>query len=370
MLEKASIYINYLSEKIEELKAMTASLSSNPTDIKYNSENIEVDGINDSQELSRISKQLKDLQELVNIYTRMIDNRSLKPNHGEKTVDLESFVSINLNNRIQNFFLIDGPTNIKAGLLSVDSLLGKALLGHKMGDKFSFSSPGGLVEILIESVLNYDKEEVIISDSKTSGMECLLEELLEEIETHYERLKNDRDFLNTNHDVVVESGDEDHINYRDRIRDNDITSANQLLSSAKKDLETLSRILKIRTGKVFVTETEKQIKSNKEDKQETSIKTSATEADTTTDPKIFTEVEEGAIVTLDFSDSRTASFLIVRDPVKLLIKRCITMSSPMGLAIMGKKLGEIIKLNDSLSVTITGFVDDIMSFDELGHKSR
>jgi len=77
----------------------------------------------------------------------------IEKNHKSGQVLVGSTVKVKVNQSDLELTLVGSDESDPAnGIISVDSPIGKTLLGHKVGDKVLVSTPGGKTEYLIEAI--------------------------------------------------------------------------------------------------------------------------------------------------------------------------------------------------------------------------
>ena len=152
------------AEKLEELKAQLVDYETNKMkevaeQIKearsYGdlSENSEYDEAKDRQ--GKIASKILELKDLIE--NAVIIDASEEDNVPKDVVTLGSIVEVeDIEYKEKEKYTIVGSqeANPKEGRISDDSPLGKALHGHKAGEKISVEAPAGIIKFKILSVEN------------------------------------------------------------------------------------------------------------------------------------------------------------------------------------------------------------------------
>jgi len=89
------------------------------------------------EDMSWAQGRLKELEQIIN-------NSKIITNHKGDNIVIGSKVEIKINNQEREYTIV-GPQEVNPakGLISNESPLGQALLGHKVGDKIEVSAPIG-----------------------------------------------------------------------------------------------------------------------------------------------------------------------------------------------------------------------------------
>ena len=112
------------------------------------SENAEYDAAKEAQGM--LEMKISKLEEVV-ANARIIDESQLDLS---KVLVLSSVTIINLNNKMEmNYTLVaESEADLKSGKISVNSPLGKGLLGKKVGDVVEIKVPNGILKFEIISI--------------------------------------------------------------------------------------------------------------------------------------------------------------------------------------------------------------------------
>ena len=112
------------------------------------SENAEYDAAKEAQGM--LEMKISKLEEVV-ANARIIDESQLDLS---KVLVLSSVTIINLNNKIEmNYTLVaESEADLKSGKISVNSPIGKGLLGKKVGDVAEIKVPNGILKFEIKSI--------------------------------------------------------------------------------------------------------------------------------------------------------------------------------------------------------------------------
>jgi transcription elongation factor GreA len=141
-LTKLKDELNFLKTKERSSIAKQISEAREKGDL---SENAEYDAAKDAQGLLelRISK----LEEILS-NARLIDDSQLNT---DKVMILTKVKIKNLkNNQLMQYTLVaENEANLKEGKISIDSPIGKGLVGKKVGDKVEISVPAGVIPFQI-----------------------------------------------------------------------------------------------------------------------------------------------------------------------------------------------------------------------------
>jgi transcription elongation factor GreA len=112
------------------------------------SENAEYDAAKEAQGM--LEMKISKLEEVV-ANARIIDESQLDLS---KVLVLSSVTIINLNNKMEmNYTLVaESEADLKSGKISVNSPIGKGLLGKKVGDVAEIKVPNGILKLKIKSI--------------------------------------------------------------------------------------------------------------------------------------------------------------------------------------------------------------------------
>tara|TARA_B100001113_G_C21042490_1_gene593001 strand:- start:98 stop:571 length:474 start_codon:yes stop_codon:yes gene_type:complete len=112
------------------------------------SENAEYDAAKEAQGM--LEMKISKLEEVV-ANARIIDESQLDLS---KVLVLSSVTIINLNNKMEmNYTLVaESEADLKSGKISVNSPIGKGLLGKKVGDVAEIKVPNGILKFEIKSI--------------------------------------------------------------------------------------------------------------------------------------------------------------------------------------------------------------------------
>jgi transcription elongation factor GreA len=112
------------------------------------SENAEYDAAKEAQGM--LEMKISKLEEVV-ANARIIDESQLDLS---KVLVLSSVTIINLNNKMEmNYTLVaESEADLKSGKISVNSPIGKGLLGKKVGDVVEIKVPNGILKFEIKSI--------------------------------------------------------------------------------------------------------------------------------------------------------------------------------------------------------------------------
>ena len=112
------------------------------------SENAEYDAAKEAQGM--LEMKISKLEEVV-ANARIIDESQLDLS---KVLVLSSVTIINLNNKMEmNYTLVaESEADLKSGKISVNSPIGKGLLGKKVGDVAEIKVPNGILNFKIKSI--------------------------------------------------------------------------------------------------------------------------------------------------------------------------------------------------------------------------
>ncbi len=112
------------------------------------SENAEYDAAKEAQGM--LEMKISKLEEVV-ANARIIDESQLDLS---KVLVLSSVTIINLNNKMEmNYTLVaESEADLKSGKISVNSPIGKGLLGKKVGDVAEIKVPNGILKFKIKSI--------------------------------------------------------------------------------------------------------------------------------------------------------------------------------------------------------------------------
>ena len=112
------------------------------------SENAEYDAAKEAQGM--LEMKISKLEEVV-ANARIIDESQLDLS---KVLVLSSVTIINLNNKMEmNYTLVaESEADLKSGKISVNSPIGKGLLGKKVGDVAEIKVPNGILKFQIKSI--------------------------------------------------------------------------------------------------------------------------------------------------------------------------------------------------------------------------
>ena len=141
-----------LKEELNQLKDIERPKASNAIaearDKGDLSENAEYDAAKEAQGM--LEMKISKLEEVV-ANARIIDESQLDLS---KVLVLSSVTIINLNNKMEmNYTLVaESEADLNSGKISVNSPIGKGLLGKKVGDVAEIKVPNGILKFEIKSI--------------------------------------------------------------------------------------------------------------------------------------------------------------------------------------------------------------------------